>query len=218
MTAQSEGLFGMPQQGGAPAEYEQIAPQQSTHQHGVTHPALVQQVAATEPVDNLEDFEDYWGFEEFHTFVMPDGKQTITFKTLTEGDIALFNKMLRRDVVVEKRTGDARFRMDQSEERRALILVAVTGWTMRRRHSRTGQWEMAPFSSGNLGSEVDKWLQKANPAIVADLEAEIRKANPVLMPATAETVEAIDKQIDELMQQRREIEARRRGEDSSATR
>lgn len=207
MTAPQQGLFGLPE--GGEATYEQPAPVMP--QMGVTSPQLMQ----SEPADNLDDYEDYWGFEQSHTFYMPDGKQTITYKTLTEGDIALFNKKLKRDVVVEKRTGDARFRMDQSEERHALLEVAVTGWALMRR-GRQG-WERAPFSTGSVGSELNKWINKANPTIVANLEAAIRKANPTLLSATPETIDAIDKQIDELTQQRQEILDRQRGEDSSAT-
>jgi hypothetical protein len=221
MDQQQPRLFGMPQQGGVPDEggvtYTQIdqPSQTQTITTGVTHPAL--QAQQQDPTDNLADFEDYWGFSQEHTFIMPDGRQTITFKTLTEGDIGQMSKMLKRDVIVEKRTGDARFRMDQNEERRALIATAVTGWTLVRRNN-AGQFTPVPFSKGTPGSNLDQWIDRANPAIVADLETAIRKANPALIQNTADTIEAIDKEMAELAERRAELVARERGEGSSATR
>lgn len=184
-------------------------------QQGVTHPGLQAQPAPA--VDATGDYEDYWGFDETHAFLMPDGKQELFFKVLTEGDINRYNSILKRDVVVEKATGDARFKFNQSEERRALLLVAVTGWTLRKRNQRSGVWEVAKFNNAN-GGELDQWIQKANPALINDIEKAIRDKNPYLLQGGEDTVEAIDKQIGELQKQRDEIVARERGEGSSATR
>jgi hypothetical protein len=165
-----------------------------------------------------EDYGDYFGFDQRHKYMMPDGKLWIEFKILNEGDIARFQQILNRDITVEKRTGNARIRVNQVEERHALLMVAVTGWHMMRREPKQGgRWVEQKFSNGSPGSEFMKWVQLADPRLVADLENAIRKHNPFLLQASTETLEAIDKQVAELQEQRQEILERMRGEGSSAT-
>lgn len=162
-----------------------------------------------------EEFGDYFGFDIRHKFVLPDAKQWIEFKVLTEGDLARYQKILKRDVVVEKQSGDARIKIDQVEERHALLQVAVTGWYMLKRDARRGPLPVT-FSNGP-GSEFMKWLLAANPALIADLTDAIRKENPFLLGTGNETIEAIDKQIEDLTRQRAELVERTRGNSSSAT-
>lgn len=162
-------------------------------------------------------FEDYFGFDIRHKYMLPDGRQYIEFKVLSEGDVAKYQQILRRDVVVEKDTGNARVRMDQVEERHALLQVAVTGWNLHRWNAARQQWIAQPFNNNGPGGEVMKWVKQANPQIIVDLAEAIRKENPFLMGAGAETLEAIDKEIQQLMERRKILEDRLQGEGASAT-
>lgn len=169
------------------------------------------------PVDDDEpgDYGDYFGFDLRYQYLLPDGRQWIEFRVLNEGNIAEYQRILNRDVMVEKTTGNARIRINQVEERHALLQVAVTGWHMvRRQRDRIAE---VPFSNGTPGSTFMQWLKVADPRIVADLEEQVRKQNPFLLAANNETLEAIDKQIEDLMTQRRVIEERMRGEAGFAT-
>jgi hypothetical protein len=171
---------------------------------------------ASQSADTLvEEFGDYFGFDIRHKYVLPDNKQWLEFKVLSEGDLARYHKILKRDVVVEKQTGDARIKIDQIEERHALLQVAVTGWYMVRRTPKG--YLPVTFSNGSPGSEFMKWLLEANPALVADLADAVRKENPFLLGTGTETIEAIDKQIEDLTRQRAEMVERMQGNSSSAT-
>jgi hypothetical protein len=171
-----------------------------------------QQVAQTQ----IEEYGDYYGFDIRHQFFFADGKQYIEFKVLNEGDLGKYQKLLRRDVVVEKATGDARIKIDQVEERHALLMTAITGWFLMRRNP-AGQQVAITFSNSGPGSELAKWIQNANPAIIADLAEAIRRENPFLLGSTNETVEAIDKQIEQLYAERERMVAIQQGKSGSAS-
>lgn len=188
----------------APGYQQQYQPQQNL-------PADTGLGGDTEP----EEYGDYFGFDLKEKYVFPDGKQWIEFKVLSEGDLGRYQKLLKRDVVVEKQTGDARIKIDQVEERHALLMVAVTSWFLVKK-DRNGNYLQVPFSNGRGGTEVDKWIQVANPAIIADLAEQIRRVNPFLLGTGADTIEAIDKQIDQLQKQRQELVERQQGEAVSA--
>lgn len=168
-------------------------------------------------VEEAQEYGDYFGFDERFQYLLPDGKQWIEFKALTEGDLGRYQKLLKRDITVEKDTGNARIKIDQVEERHALLEVAVTGWFMVRRNLRTGNFEPQTFSTGSAGSTFMQWLTKANPAIVADLAEQVRKQNPYLLGGGNDTIEAIDKQIEQLSEQRRLLVERQQGEGASAS-
>jgi len=172
-------------------------------------------VGSVDPSNQEEvEYGDYFGFDERHRFMMPDGRQWIEFKTLAEGDLMLYQSRLGRDMVVEKSTGNARIRINQVEERHALLMVAITGWHMMRRTPRGFVEEK--FNTSKHGT-LEQWLKAANPAIIADLDKAVREHNPFLLAANSETLEAIDKQIEDLQEQRERIVKRMQGEDDSAT-
>lgn len=162
---------------------------------------------------NDEVYEDYFGFDEQKTFTLPDGKQHIYFKVMSEGDRARFQSSVNRDITVARQTGDAKISADPAAERHALLSASVTGWSLKRKNNR-GEWEDAPFSTGNKGSEFEKWLAKANPKLVDDLEFAIRKANPWMQADMS--VEDIDKEIDRLVELKVQVQEREKGEGSSS--
>lgn len=165
----------------------------------------------------LEDevYEDYFGFDQKHVFYLPDGKQFIEFQTMDEGRKAKFQKMTNRDVVLERQSGNARMNVDPASERWELLKASVTGWKIMRKNNN-GKFEPVPFSIGSPGAEFEKWLDKANPLIVADLEVAIRKANPWLIGEM--TVEDIDKEMDNLRELREAAVKREAGNASSSSR
>lgn len=172
------------------------------------------QIAAGSPEDEQVEYGDYFGFDERHRFMMPDGRQWVEFKTLSEGDLMNYQSRLNRDMVVEKTTGNARIRINQVEERHALLMVAITDWKMMRRTNRG--WIEEKFNKAKSGT-LEQWLKSANPALIADLDKAVRDQNPFLLAANGETLEAIDKQIEELQEQRARIVERIQGEEDSAT-
>ena len=153
-------------------------------------------------------YEDYFGFEETHTWYFPDGKQYILFQTMNEGARARYQRATSKDVRLFKQTGDASIKVDPSEERHILFEQSVKGWYI----FRNGR--EVPFGPhAGSGSEFHKWLMGANPKLVSSLELAIRKANPWLM--NEQTVAEIDKQIEELKELRASVEAREEGKDAS---
>lgn len=166
--------------------------------------------------DESDGYGDYFGNDVRHKFMMPDNRQWIEFKELSEGDIAKYNEILNRDITVVKNTGDARIKINQVEERHALLQVAVTGWHMMKR-DRGGTFREQPFSNSGKGSTFMQWVNATSPTLVAALESEIRDKNPYLLVANNETLEAIDKQMADLQKQREQIVERMQGEGGSAT-
>lgn len=155
--------------------------------------------------DEQPQYGDYFGYEEIHEFVMPDGLQKIFFKRMNEGDKALFQKRTNSDVVLEKKSGDARMTIDQGAQRHALIQIAVCGWSLVAKNPRTGGYEPVKYNDAP-GGTFQQWLQKADPRIVEKLEKAIRDENPWL---TADmTVTDIDEQIADLMKLREEVQKR----------
>lgn len=153
---------------------------------------------------------DYFGFIETKKHYLPDGVTWIEIQAMNEGQKAHFQKLTQRDMVLEKGSGNARFKIDPAVERHALIEASVIGWNL----MRGGQ--VVPFDNAGRANPLKDFLSLANPKIVEDLEMAIRKLNPWLLAEL--TVEEIDKQIDELKDLREEAVKREAGEGSSSSR
>ena len=139
-------------------------------------------------------YEDYFGFDETLKYVLPDGKQYIEFKPLTEGDRVKYESKTSRDVKFNRKTDDAAIRMNPGEDRHALIVSSVTGWHMMQRVG--GTWQPVAFTIGSQHASFNQWLLKANPKIVNELFETIRKANGWMIDEM--TVEAIDEELKRL--------------------
>lgn len=198
---------------------EQVPPHQAPEHYGQQLAQQAEELRNDGPanpdMNEAYDYEDYFGFDETHRYMLPDGRQYIEFKTLNEGDLGKYQQALNRDVLIEKGTGNARVKMNQVEERHAMLLTAVTGWHLMRR-DRQGKWVEAKFSAGRDG-EFHQWMKKAHPRLIQDLDEAVRKANPFLLAANTETLEAIDKQIADLQEQRERIVGEMQGKSDSAT-
>lgn len=157
------------------------------------------------PVDEFGGQADYFGFQERVQHFLPDGVSWVMLEAMNEGMKARFQKNTQRDLVLEKGSGNARFKMDPGAERHALIEASVKDWNLR----QNGQ--LRPFGERALKD----FLQIANPKIVEEIELAIRKLNPWLMADL--TVEEIDKQIEELNELRDEAVKREAGEGASSS-
>lgn len=152
-------------------------------------------------------YVDYFGFDETHKYKLPDGKQYIEFKALTEGQRARYESSTSRDIRFNRRTDDAAIKMDAAADRKALIEASVIGWNMWR--VRDGQPEPVAFSTGTPGSTLSQWLNGANPRLVNELVAAIRKANDWMSEdMSSEMIREEIARLQELLAQAEEREAR----------
>ena len=145
---------------------------------------------------------DYFGFEDTGEFTFPDGISKIWFKAMNEGERSRFQRATNRDVQLERQTGNARVKTDPAGERFELIMASVTNWNLQRKNQQNGRMEPVPFSTGGPGSELGKWVLRANPKLVDALEEAIRKVNPWLVSDMS--LEDIDREMDRLRELREE--------------
>lgn len=153
-------------------------------------------------------YVDYFGFDETHKYTLPDGRQYIEFKALTEGQRARYESATSRDIRFNRRTDDAAIKMDAASDRRALIEASVVGWNMWR--VRNDQPEPVAFSNnGTPGCSLNQWLNGANPRFVNELVAAIRKANGWMSEdMSSEMIREEIARLQELLAQAEEREAR----------
>jgi hypothetical protein len=160
-------------------------------------------------LDTGELYVDYWGTDEIHRHLLPDGKQWFEFKIMDEGARTRFQKLTNNDLTV-MRDNTAKVKMDPAQERHTLIKESVVNWNL-----------FAKDASGHQGPVLfnkhmlEKWLEKAPPKIVDELEFAIRKANPWMQADMS--VEEIDKEIQRLYDLRKDVLARESGEDTSGS-
>jgi hypothetical protein len=145
--------------------------------------------------DPFNGFENYYAFDEKEKWFFPDGKQWIEFRKLTEGDRAKYLKATRSDVHLNQKSGEARIPFDQSADRKELLLHSITDWLLV--SFVTGRPTPIAFQAGaSKGGVVAQWIDRADPAILGQLEKAIRKANPWLLNEMSS--EQIRKEITDL--------------------
>lgn len=157
-------------------------------------------------VPDLEGVEDYFGFDDFKTFDLPDGKQWIKFKVMNEGERAKFQRKTNKDIKINRQSGDASINADVASERHELIKTSVVDWKMYARTEPGGPFQEVTFSVSSGRFNLDAWLSRTNPKIVDDLELAIRMANPWMQADM--TVDEIEREISRLEDLRREAEKR----------
>lgn len=136
-------------------------------------------------------YEDYFGFSEDHKVVLPDGKSFVIHSSMNEGARRQYLNAQNRDVTVERVSGNAKMKVQQGEERHALLQATLTGWSLHTR-SKSGDMTAVPFTNNNLND----FLKKASPKVIDLIEKDVRKHNPWLMAGA--TADDIRKQITEL--------------------
>lgn len=157
--------------------------------------------STAQDADPFNGFENYYSFDETERWYFPDGKQWVEFKKLTEGERAKYLKATRSDVHLNQKSGEARIPFDQSMDRKELLLHSISDWYLvmivgegATRQVRPVAFQ--PTSMGGKGGVVAQWIDKANPAILGQLEKAIRKANPWLLNEMS--AEQIRKEIADL--------------------
>jgi len=133
---------------------------------------------------------DYFGFDETHRVMLPDGRSYIEHKTLTEGARRKYMNSVNREVRLQK-SGDAFMKMATGDERHALLESAICGWNLVKA-DKGGEVKPLSFSPGALKS----FLDAAPPGVIDLIEKDIRDKNPWLVGDV--TIEDIDEQIAEL--------------------
>lgn len=182
------------------------------------HVVPAQPIGGQGEADPWAGYEDYFGFDERVKWYFPDGKQWIEFKKLTEGDRAKYLKATRSDVHLNQQTKEARMALDQSQDRKQLLLHSITDWHIVHIQGSgpTRRVTPVPFVDNRTpGGELSKWIDRQDPALLADLEKKIRKVNPWLMADM--TVAQIDKEIADLQELRTAAEEREAREGSFPT-
>lgn len=149
----------------------------------------------------VEEYIDTYSFGGTKKFEFNNGKQWIEFKQMNEGQKANYERLTNRDLTVNRKTEEARIKMDVAGDRHTLIMLSVVGWHIFTRG--VNGWDSVSFNKTML----ENWLQVAPPEIVSDLEDAIREANP-WMGTEDLTVEQIDEQIADLQKERDKLVAR----------
>lgn len=156
-------------------------------------------VTSAQDADPFNGYENYYSFDETERWYFPDGKQWIDFKKLTEGDRAKYLKATRSDVHLNQKSGEARIPFDQSADRKELLLHSISDWHIVLISGDGANRRVTPIAfnpNRTAGGTTGQWIDKANPAILAQLEKAIRKANPWLLNEMS--AEQIRKEIADL--------------------
>lgn len=129
---------------------------------------------------------DYFGFNETKKVDLPDGKSWVSIKTLTEGDRRKYQNALNRDVRIDRAKGDMHMRIQSGDERKALLMGAISDWNL----ARNG----TPVVCNE--SNKREFIDGGNPRIIDLIEKEVRKANSWLQQDMS--IEDIQREIDSL--------------------
>lgn len=146
----------------------------------------------------------YFGTEETFNFMLDDGISFITHKKLNEGARRRYQNDQNKEIAIKKATQDYVMKLAPGDSRHLLLTLAVCNWNLVDDNGRP-----VPFSKGSPGSTWEQFLQRAEPSLIDDLEAEIREKNPWLSEEM--TVEAIDEEIEKLHELRNEAVKREEG-------
>lgn len=140
--------------------------------------------------------DDYFGFEESHRVMLPDGKSWVEHQTMNEGMRRNFLAKQNRKVTVQKATGNAIMDVQTGDERVALLSSVIVNWNLMRR-DRNGELQPVMFNKQNL----TEFLDKAKPGLLDVIEKDVRKANPWLFgEATVEDIKSQIKELEEMLE------------------
>src|SRR6266540_5663844 len=172
-------------------------------------------VEKMEAVEEPVSYEDYWGVDETFKFFLPDGKQFFEIRPMNEGMKAKFQKTTNKGIQMNQRTQDATIHIDPANERHTLIEQSVINWLIMQKDAR-GTWSPypCPTEENRRRNNIHVILEKFNPKVIQDLEFFIRQQNP-WMQADMD-VEEIDKEMDRLIQLKKDVLEQKAGESASA--
>lgn len=150
----------------------------------------------------LEDQEiwvDSWGYAGTYKSYFPGQervpekyKQYIELQKMTEGIRQNYQKATNGKVTIQHDTQNAEMGIDPARDRKALILNSRVGWYLLRRNPKTGEPESIKYSE----HEFKVWFEQADPAIIEQLEFDIRENNPWMKADMS--LEAVQTEIERL--------------------
>lgn len=151
---------------------------------------------------------DYWSFAGTEKFYLPgqegvaqENKQYIVFKRMVESDKVEFQTKTNRDIRVQNTTKDIKLNMNPALERKVLIDISVTNWYLYKQNHK-GELVEITYNPKDRA----EFFRIADPKLVQDLEAAIRKANPWMRAELG--ADEIRAEIAQLSEQLAEAEAR----------
>ena len=157
---------------------------------------------APEGADDYAGYESYFSTQDTDKHYLPDGKQYVVLKYLSERDRMSLERATRSSTVIDSKTRDMRIDLDDSARRHEAIKASVMGWHLVRIEEGANGRRVreVPFSQG----ELLRWLDDANPTAVDDIYKRIREMNPWL--GGEENIEDLKEQRDELNKRIAELE------------
>jgi hypothetical protein len=140
---------------------------------------------------------DYFAAVETHTLTLPDGVQTVTLKTMTEGDRRRYLSKVNQEVVMNATTKDMKLKGAAGEDKAALIDSSVVDWYVFR------DGKPLPFNAHSLKQALDNWP----PSVIDVIVEKIREVNPWLN-GTVEDLETLREEREDLDRRIEELEAK----------
>lgn len=150
-------------------------------------------IARGEPTTVQKPINFYSFGSQTQTFMLPDGIQYIEYKPMTSGMRDDYEHRTQRKISVHQASKKMDMNLDPAKERQALLEISVVGWNLLK-PNKDGELVPHPFSAPALR----EFLRMVDPAIVMELEQEIRKANKWLIG---------DASLEDLYEQRDALEA-----------
>lgn len=156
------------------------------------------QAMAADGVPTTESAQvDYFGFDETHKVMLPDGKSWIEHRTLNEGNRRKYLNAVNRDVRIDKVKGDAILKMAPGEERKQLLIAAIIGWNLVK--------DGSPLAFDKRA--LEEFLDKAPPKIIDIIEKDVRLKNGWLQAEmTVEDIEQEIANLEEVLAKKKEDE------------
>lgn len=129
-------------------------------------------------VDEYEGYESYFSTQDTEKHYLPDGKQYVVLKYMSERDRVSLDRAARQSTVIDSKTRDMRIDLDDTTRRHESLKAAVAGWHLVRIEEGVNgrRVKEIPFSQ----SELLRWLDDATPTAVDDIYKRIRQMNPWL--------------------------------------
>jgi hypothetical protein len=142
---------------------------------------------------------DYFGFDESDRVMLPDDASWVEFVVMNEGKRRKYLNEQNRGIHINRATQDARIDTAPGDERWSLLRNTLSGWNLERGGNAV------PFVRSNL----DQFLENANPRIIDIIERAVRLAHPWL--GSEMTTEDIDQEIENLNKLREQAIERESG-------
>lgn len=152
--------------------------------------------------DEYAGYESYFSTQDTEKHYLPDGKQYVVLKYMSERDRVALDRAARQSTTIDSKTRDMKIDLDDTARRHESLKAAMVGWHLVRiEYGANGRRvKEIPFSQ----TELLRWLDDANPNAVDDIYKRIRQMNPWL--GGEENIEDLKEQRDDLTKRIAELE------------